>query len=116
MKQPTIPMPRFRAAAHAAILTLVVSACAGASMDTGPGPSYALSVINEMPHAMIVSLDDGSGTRLLGTVGAGSTARFVLHGSASVTVTLIATDEEDTHTVRRTVVLRSDRAVEVRLN
>lgn len=109
-------MRRLRLLALAAFLALTGAACAGASMDSDLGPRYAVSVVNEMPHAMIVSLDDGTSTRLLGTVGPEREERFVLQGSPSTTVTIIARDEEDTLTVRRTVVLRSGSTVEVRLN
>lgn len=103
-----------RAAAVMA-LALAAAACAGMAMDADLGQRYGIRVINEMPHPMIVSVDDGTSTRLLGTVGAESTERFVLDGSPSTTVTVVATDEADTHTVRRTVVLRAGGVVEVRI-
>jgi len=108
-------MRRLRLPALAAFLALAATACAGASMDTHLGERYAVTVINEMPHPMIVSVDDGQSTRLLGTVAAQSESRFVLE-DGSTTITIIATDEGDTHTVRRTVVLHAGRNVEVRLN
>jgi hypothetical protein len=107
---------RLRLPALAAALTLAVAACAGASMDSDLGPRYAVAVVNELPQAMIVSLDDGNSVRLLGTVAAESESRFVLDGAMGTTVTIIATDEEDTLTVRRTVVLEAGSSVEVRLN
>ena len=118
MKEHTIRMRRLRQATFAVILTLVAgAACAGASMSSDVGQqSYAVTVINELDHPMIVSLDDGSSTRLLGTVGADREERFVLYGAASATVTLVATDEAETQTVRRTVALQPGSAVEVRIN
>ena len=107
---------RLGSLAPAAVLALAAAACAGASMDTEMGPRYALSVVNEMPHPMIVSVDDGSTTRLLGTVGAESRERFILDRPADATVTIIARDQEDTHTVRRTVVLEPGGVVEVRID
>ncbi len=108
-------MRRLRLPALAAILTLT-AACAGMSMDSDLGARYAVTVINEMPHPMIVSYDDGAATRLLGTVAAESESRFVFDGGMGTTVTIVATDEEDTRTVRRTVVLEQGSSVEVRLN
>lgn len=116
MKEHPIPMRPLRLLALAAFLTLAGAACAGLSMDADLGQRYAVAVVNEMPHPMIVSIDDGSDTRLLGTVGADREERFILDGSFSTTITIIARDEEDTHTVRRTVVLRTGTTVEVRLN
>ena len=99
---------------------LVFTAAAGCArsvaLDTDPGETYAVSVVNPMPHPMIVSFDDGSGSRLLGTVGAGRTERFVVAGSANQTISIVAHDEGQTHTVRRTVVLQPGSTVEVRLN
>lgn len=98
-------------------LVAVLSACARAvSLDTDPGETYAVSVVNPMPHAMIVSFDDGTGQRLLGTVGANQTERFVIAGSSAQTVSIVAHDEGQTHTVRRTVVLQGGETVTVRLN
>lgn len=115
IKEHPTAMRRLRLPALAALLALAATACAGASMDSHLGERYAVTVVNEMPHPMIVSVDDGHATRLLGTVAADSESRFVLDGG-STTITLIATDEADTHTVRRTVVLHAGRTVEVRLN
>ena len=116
MKEHPTPMRRLRLLALAAFIAVAGTACAGMSMDRDLGPRYGISVINEMPHPMIVSIDDGTATRLLGTVDAESESRFVLDEIAGATATIIATDEEDTHTVRRTVVLEAGSTVEVRLN
>lgn len=109
-------MRRLRLLALAAFLAFAGVACAGMSRDAELGQRYAVTVVNEMPHPMIVSIDDGADTRLLGTVGADREERFILDGSLSTTITIIARDEEDTHTVRRTVVLQTGETVEVRLN
>ena len=101
----------------ALVCVVALVGCArSVALNTDPGEAYAVSVDNTMPHAMIVSFDDGSGARLLGTVGARQTERFVIAGSASQTVSLVAHDEGETHTVRRTVVLQPGGTVEVRLN
>ena len=116
MKEHPSPMRRSRTLVPAALLALAAAACAGASMDTDMGPRYGVAVMNEMPHPMIVSLDDGTSTLMLGTVGAEREERFVLDSVAGTTVTIIARDEGDTHSVRRTVVLRAGETVEVRIN
>ena len=101
----------------ALLCVATLAGCArGVSLNTDPGETYAISVVNPMPHAMIVSFDDGSGARLLGTVGAGRTERFVIAGAANPTVSVVAHDEAESHTVRRTVVLQAGGTVEVRLN
>jgi len=64
----------------------------------------------------VVSVDDGSAVRTLGTVAANRQDRFVIATGRAGTVTLIATDEADTHTVRRTVTLVAGETVTVRIN
>jgi len=98
-------------------LAASATACArGVDFDPEPGQSYAVNVVNQMPHDMIVSFDDGATTRLLGTVGANRTERFVVAGTANPTVTIVATDEGQTHTVRRTVTLTAGGTVDVQIN
>lgn len=111
-------MARTRLLPLAALLVVAtLSGCArSVALNTDPGETYAVNVTNPLSHAMIVSFDDGSGSRLLGTVGAGRTERFVIAGSASQTVSIVAHDERETHTVRRTVVLQPGATVDVRLN
>lgn len=109
-------MNRLRLLAISAMIAFASAACAGSSLDSELGQRYGLTVQNEMPHAMIVSVDDGSGTRLLGTVGPEREERFVLYATSAETVTIVARDEGDTHTVRRTVRLRAGESVAVRLN
>jgi hypothetical protein len=53
---------------------------------------------------------------LLGTVAAGSTDRFIIAGTASMTVSIVATDQARTRTVRRTVTLVPGGSVDVRLD
>lgn len=99
------------------ILAVGGLACArSVTLNPAAEESYAINVVNEMPHPMIVSFDDGATTRLLGTVGADRTSRFVIAGAERETVTVVATDEGETHTVRRTVTLLPGGTVEVRLN
>jgi hypothetical protein len=110
-------MARMRFIPLAALVCVAtLTACArSVALDTDPGQTYAVTVVNTMPHPMIVSFDDGSGQRLLGTVPANGRERFVIAGSTSSTVSIVAHDEDETHTVRRTLVLRAGETVEVRL-
>ena len=66
-----------------------------------------------MPHAMVVSYDDGSGQRVLGTVNPTTTERFVVASPKSTELTVQATDEGRTHTRSYTVSLVSGTASEV---
>lgn len=110
-------MRRLRLLALVLITAASAAACArGVTLNPEAGESYAVNVVNEMPHAMIVSYDDGQNTRLLGTVNANREERFIIAGAYRPTVTLIATDEGDTHTVRRTVTLLPGSTVDVRIN
>jgi hypothetical protein len=100
-----------------AVLVLAVGTACARGVDFGPGAqTQAINVINDMPHPMIVSFDDGTGERLLGTVAARSTDRFVIAGTAATTISVVAHDQARTHTVRRTVTLVPGGSVDVRLN
>lgn len=110
-------MRRFRLPALALILAAAGLACArGVTLNPDATETYAVNVINGMPHAMVIHVDDGDATRLLGTVPAQRQERFVVARASRPTVTIIATDEADTHTVRRTVTLVPGSTVEVRIN
>jgi hypothetical protein len=110
-------MRRLRLPALALILAVFSAACArGVTLNTDAGQTYAVNVMNEMPHAMVISVDDGATTRTLGTVSANRQDRFVIATSRAGTVTIIATDQGDTHTVRRTVALVAGETVTVRIN
>jgi hypothetical protein len=100
-----------------ALALLAATACAPVmNGDAELAPAAAVTVINEMPHPVVVWFDDGTGERLLGTVARGGRDRFVLAGTTATTVSVIARDEAGTHTVRRTVALRGGGAVDVRIN
>ena len=99
------------------VLTLSVAACArSVTLNPDASQSYAVNVVNEMPHPMVISYDDGESTLPLGTVAGNRQERFIVAGARGPTVTVIATDEADTHTVRRTVTLTPGGTVEVRIN
>ncbi|HEX7120714.1 MAG TPA: hypothetical protein VF212_18115 [Longimicrobiales bacterium] len=100
----------------AAALLASAGACArGVGVESEPGPAYAVEVANPMPHPMIISYDDGTGVRLLGTVPPNGSARFVITRPASRQISLVATDEGRTHTIRRSVTLRTGGVTEVSL-
>lgn len=110
-------MPRLPILLLTLAIAATTTACArSVDLNTDAGQSYAVSVTNPMPHAMIVSYDDGTGERLLGTVEANRSDRFVVAGSNSATISIIARDEGETHTVRKTVVLVPGETVAVRLS
>lgn len=96
---------------------IAAAACArGVAVESEPGARYTLEVHNPMPHSMIVAYDDGTGERLLGTVRSGARERFVIADPAARTVTIVATDEDRTHTVRHRVTLRAGEPASVSLN
>lgn len=111
-------MRRIRPTLLALVALLVgLTACTrSVDFDPDPGSTYAVNVVNPSSQPMIVSFDDGSGPRLLGTVGANRTERFVVAASQGGTVSIIAHDEAETRTVRKTVVLEPGGTVEVRLD
>lgn len=57
----------------------LVAACARAvEVNSEPSTVYAIEVYNPQSVDMVVSYDDGNGTRTLGTVRAGTRERFVI--------------------------------------
>ena len=63
-----------------------------------------------MPHAMAVTIQyEGGGETELGIVPAGGEQTFTLAASPGENVTLVASDEEDTHSRETTVTLSTSR-------
>lgn len=116
----------------AAALTMLGAACAGeegdddapadtvataagqgasdAPVSTGlePGQSSTTEAVitNPMPHAMVVTIQyEGGGETELGIVPAGGEQSFTLAASPGENVTLVASDEADTHSRETTVTL-----------
>lgn len=80
------------------VALLTAAACSrNVRVESEPNRGYALQVRNTMPHAMVVSYNDGSGPRVLGTVLGGSTDRFVIAAPRKMDITVMATDEAQTH-------------------
>jgi hypothetical protein len=99
------------------LLVAATVACArGVDFSPDPVQASAVNVINDLPHAMVIWFDDGTGERLLGTVSARSRDRFVIAGTTAVTLSVIGRDEAGTQTVRRTVALVPGGSVDVRLD
>lgn len=96
---------------------LLASACARPlDLDPDLHQTHAVNIVNSMAGPMVVWFDDGSGERLLGTVAAGSSDRFVIAGTDATTITVVARDEGRTQTVRRTVTLVPGETVRVQLD
>lgn len=67
------------------------AACArGAAVQPPPTPVYAVSVTNATAVEIVVSYDDGTASRALGTVPAGRTERFVIAAPASTNVRILS--------------------------
>ncbi len=97
-------------------LVLALAGCSHAMRaETNPERTYAIAVENPLASAMVVSYDDGTGSRLLGTVGAGQTERFVLAGARNAEITVTAVSEDRTATIRKSVTLRPGSVVHVTL-
>jgi hypothetical protein len=109
-------MPRTVRLLPALMLVLAAACARGVDFDPDRQQTHAVNVINELAHPMVVWFDDGTGERLLGTVGARSRDRFILAGSTATTVSIVARDEGGTHTVRRTVALAPGSSVDVRID
>lgn len=102
-----------------ALILAVGAACAGAGgieFETDPRQTQAINVINQLAHPMVIWFDDGDGERLLGTVAAGSRDRFVIAEPGVSTLSVVARDEAQTETVRRTVTLVPGGTVDVVIN
>ncbi len=94
---------------------LAHAACGGKNIETVPGPVYMITVENPMSHPMDVWYDDGAETVELGRVEAGMMREFVIAGPASETIEVIGRDNDRTHTVTRTLELRSGASPRVAL-
>lgn len=71
--------------------------------------THELVVVNPMPHAMIVSLDENGEVSELGQVPANGRQTFEVPAPPGTAVTLIARDEAKTHTPTGEVTLTQDR-------
>ncbi|MFW6040096.1 MAG: hypothetical protein ACOC9N_03365 [Gemmatimonadota bacterium] len=93
-------------------VALAVSGCfRGVGVESEPGPTYRVEVVNRSASPMIVSYDDGSGERILGTVPAERREWFTIASPADRTVAIIAFDRDRDRSIRRTITLDPDDAV-----
>jgi len=99
----------------AAFVPFLAGCPRGVSVQSEPGPAYALEVENPLAQPMLVSYDDGTGVRLLGTVPASGRMRFIVSQPVSLRLTVTATDERRMQTVTRTVTLQAGQITEVSL-
>lgn len=108
-----------RVAVRSLLATMVLMtafACTNRRVDTElqEKGAFYLEVHNPMPHAMKVSFTVGAGeATALGTVQAGATQRFTLATLSNSEIEVIATDMNETHTVRKTVDLERGEVVRV---
>jgi hypothetical protein len=80
------------------VAILSASACSrNVRVESEPTRGYAVQVRNTMPHSMVVSYNDRSGPRILGTVLGGATERFVIAAPRKTDITVLASDEAQTH-------------------
>lgn len=81
----------------ATFILLAAPACTRAMhVGSDPAPVYRLLVSNQLGEAMLVSYNDGSGDRLLGSVPAGRSDSFVVAGSASADISVSARNSAGT--------------------
>lgn len=92
-------------------------ACArGVAVQSESGVAYTLEVDNVTTSNLIVSYNDGSGPRLLGTVPANQQQRFIITSPSRTQVTVTATNEAGSMNLRRDVTLVRGSVTEVRLS
>lgn len=82
-----------------AFVTLILAITAGAcsrsvAVQTQPTAVYAILVQNSTGGEIVVSYDDGTGPRALGTVLDGRTERFIIAAPATTDVEVSATSRE----------------------
>lgn len=94
----------------------LVAACARAvEVSSDPGTQYAIEVYNPRSVDMVVSYDDGRGTRTLGTVRAGSRERFVIAAPPEPRIELTARSSSGSTVGPLTVSLTAGQTTQVRL-
>ena len=94
------------------VSTATQEGASDAPVSTGlePGQSSTTEAVvtNTMPHAMVVTVQyEGGGDTELGIVPAGGEQSFTMAASPGESVTLVASDEADTHS-RETAVTLTD--------
>ncbi len=95
-----------QAAGEGESLEEAVAMSGGAEMEMA-AEAYMIEISNPMPHEMVVSFMSPDGAVELGYVPPGGVAEFALTAPPTISVDLIATDPNRTHTVRGTIELSS---------
>ena len=73
-----------------AVLLLATACARSVAVTSEPNPVYRIQVENTQTVDMVVSYDDGNGTRTLGTVRAGSRESFVISEPPTPRITVAA--------------------------
>ena len=99
------------------VFTLALAGCARAvEVRSESNTPYAILVENTLGYDLVVSYDAGSGNRVLGTVRASDSVRFVIAGPGSTTIAVTArNDSRDRQVGPLTVNLVRGQTVPVRL-
>ena len=78
-------------------------------LEPTPSSTTNLTVTNPMPHAMVVTVQySGGGETELGTVPAGGEQSFTVAASGGETITLVATDDANSHSASTTIALPAE--------
>jgi hypothetical protein len=87
---PIGPRRPIRPAIALLAISLSLGGCArGVSVQPPPTPVYAVAITNTTAVEIVVSYDDGTAPRALGTVLPGRTERFVIAAPASTSVDIL---------------------------
>jgi hypothetical protein len=94
----------------------LAAGCARAvEVNSEPGTVYAIEVYNPRSVDMVVSYDDGRGSRTLGTVRAGTRERFVIAAPPQPSIQLSARSSSGSTSGPITVSLSMGQTTQVRL-
>lgn len=90
--------------------TVATAAPMEVPVSSGIEPSVSsttsVTITNPMPHAMVVTVEySGGGATELGTVPAGGEQAFTVAASGGETITLVATDDANSHSSTTTLAL-----------
>jgi hypothetical protein len=75
-------------------------------LEPGASSTTTVTITNPMPHAMVVTVQySGGGETELGIVPAGGEQAFTVAASGGETITLVATDDANSHSPSTTIAL-----------
>jgi hypothetical protein len=75
-------------------------------LEPSASSTTSVMITNPMPHAMVVTVEYGGGGETeLGTVPAGGEQAFSVAASGGETITLVATDDANSHSPSTTMIL-----------